>query len=452
MAEEKGMIRGFLYQYVVRYRGMAFLSLCLMLVVAISRMAPAYILKVAIDRYISRGDFVGLSLMALFYLFFILLEYAGIYLQIYVSQLFGQSVIRDMRLGTFNHLLRLPVPYFDKTPHGKNLQYVTSDMENINEFITSGIVTTAGDVITILGILGVMFYLSMPLTAVVVLFFLFLFPVMNFFRKRFHEAYGQSRESVAEMNAFLGESLSGIYVSKAFRRREAEIGKFGEKNAVYVTAYKRVIFYLSLYFPFVESIGILSILAILWSSLPALAVGAVTFGTIAAFIEYSHKLYAPIRDLSEKYNLYQNAYSSLEKLHKLHRMAGEGPAGNLSEAGGDIELRDVWLSYDGDETYALKDVSLTIREGERSRHRGSYGIGEDIAHQPAPRFLPPHQGRDIPGRPPPRRLHSGRDSTGLRHRLTGCLYLPPHHQREPVRGPGEGHRSRRGQALTGSLG
>ena len=107
-----------------------------------------------------------------------------------------------------------------------------------------------------------------------------------------------------------------------------------------------------------------------------LAIGAVTFGTIAAFIEYSHKLYAPIRDLSEKYNLYQNAYSSLEKLHKLHRMAGEANVGNLSEAGGDIELRDVWLSYDENETYALKGVTLTIREGERIGIVGLTGSGK----------------------------------------------------------------------------
>lgn len=373
---EKGMIRGFLRPYVARYRGMVVLSLFLMLVVAVSRMAPAYILKVAVDRYINRGDFFGLSLMALLYLSFILLEYAGIYLQVYVSQLFGQSVIRDMRLDVFSHLMRLPVPYFDRTPHGKNLQYVTSDMENISEFITSGIVTTAGDVITIAGILGVMLYLSPPLTAVVVLFFLFLFPIMNFFRKRFHRAYGRSRETVAEMNAFLGESLSGIYVSKAFHRGSAEIGTFEEKNQAYMAAYKKVIFYLSLYFPFVESVGILSILAILWSSRPMLAVGAVTFGSIAAFIEYSHKLYAPIRDLSEKYNIYQNAYSSLEKLHSLHRVQAEAKGGALPEPRGDIELRDVWLSYDGSETYALKGVSLTIREGERMGIVGLTGSGK----------------------------------------------------------------------------
>lgn len=376
MAKEKGMIRGFLYPYVSRYKGLVFLSLFLMLVLAVSRMAPAYILKVAIDRYISRGDFYGLSLMALFYLAFILLEYASIYCQVYASQRFGQSVIRDIRLDIFSHLLRLPVPYFDKTPHGKNLQYVTSDMENINEFITSGIVTTAGDVVTILGILGVMLYLSPPLTAVVVFFFLILFPVMNYFRKRFHEAYGRSRESVAEMNAFLGESLSGIYVSKAFGRGATEIDKFDEKNQAYMTAYKRVIFYLSLYFPFVESIGILSILAILWSSLPVLEAGVMTFGTIAAFIEYSHKLYAPIRDLSEKYNIYQNAYSSLEKLHKLRGMATEANPGTLIDAGGDIELRNVWLSYDENETYALRDVSLTIHEGERIGIVGLTGSGK----------------------------------------------------------------------------
>ena len=372
----RGLVRDFLYRYVARYRHLAFLSLGLMLVVAVSRMAPAYILKVAIDRFIKKGDFYGLSGAALLYLAFICLEYAAIFLQIYVSQFFGQSVIRDMRLGTFTHLLGLPVPYFDRTPHGKNLQYVTNDMENINEFITSGIVTTAGDVITIAGILAVMFYLSKTLTAVVILFFLILFPLMNFFRKRFHQAYEKSRESVAEMNAYLGESLSGVYVAKAFDRGNAEKARFSEKNEAYMLAYQRVIFYLSLYFPFVESIGILSILAILWASRPMLAMGAVTFGTIAAFIEYSHKLYNPIRDLSEKYNLFQNAQSSLEKLHKLHRMEGEEEGGAVMEAAGDIELKDVWLSYDGSETYALKRVTLKVREGERIGIVGLTGSGK----------------------------------------------------------------------------
>jgi ATP-binding cassette, subfamily B, multidrug efflux pump len=370
------MMRGFLSKYVGRYKGMAFLSLGLMLVVAISRMAPAYILKVAIDRYISHDDFYGLSLMALLFLAFILLEYGAIFLQVYVAQFFGQSVIKDMRIDTFSHLLRLPVPYFDKTPQGKNLQYVTSDMENINEFITSGIVTTAGDIITILGILAVMLYLSGPLTAVVIVFFLILLPVMNVFRKRFHEAYEQSRESVAGMNAFMGESLSGIYVSKAFGRKETEIGKFALANEAYVLAYKRVILYVSLYYPFVESIGILSILAILWSSGYILAAGAVTFGTIAAFIEYSHKLYNPIRDLSEKYNLYQNAYSSLEKLRKLHKTEGEEHEGDLGRIEGDIELRDVWLSYDDDGVYALKGISLTIKQGEKIGIVGLTGSGK----------------------------------------------------------------------------
>jgi ATP-binding cassette subfamily B protein len=369
-------MREFLYKYVVRYKTLAFVSLGLMLVVAVARMAPAYIIKVAIDRYISQNDFYGLSLMALLFLAFILMEYGAIFLQVYTTQLFGQSVIRDMRIDTFSHLLRLPVPYFDRTPQGKNLQYVTGDMENINEFITSGIITTTGDVITIVGILGVMCYLSLPLTGVVVIFFLFLIPAINFFRDRFHSAYEQSRESVVEMNAFMGESLSGIYVAKAFDRKDAEIRKFSEKNGRYVRAYKRVILYVSLYYPFVESIGILSILAILWASDYILAVGAVSFGTIAAFIEYSHKLYNPVRDLSEKNNLYQSAYSSIEKLQKLHRTQGEEHDGNLSDMAGDIELRDVWLSYDEDGVFALKGINLKIREGERVGIVGLTGSGK----------------------------------------------------------------------------
>jgi len=165
-------------------------------------------------------------------------------------------------------------------------------------------------------------------------------------------------------------------VAKAFGRGHAEETRFNERNVAYIGAYQRVIFYLSLYFPFVESIGILSILAILWASRPMLAMGAATFGTIAAFIEYSHKLYNPIRDLSEKYNLFQNAQSSLEKLHKLHQMEGEEEGGAVMEAAGDIELKDVWLSYDSSETYALKRVTLTVREGERIGIVGLTGSGK----------------------------------------------------------------------------
>jgi len=393
-------MRNFLSKYILRYKGLAIISLGLMLVIAVARMAPAYILKVAIDRYISRNDFYGLSVMALLFLLFILLEYGAIFFQVYVAQLFGQSVIKDMRIDTFSHLLRLPVPYFDKTPQGKNLQYVTSDMENINEFITSGLITTAGDIITILGILGVMLYLSPPLTAVVVVFFLMLVPVMNFFRKRFHSAYRQSRESVAEMNGFLGESLSGVYVAKAFDTREAEIQKFAERNLRYVLAFKRVILYVSLYYPFVESIGILSILAILWASGYTLALGTITFGTIAAFIEYSHKLYNPIRDLSEKYNVYQNAYSSLEKLRRLHDTEGEEREGITHDVNGDIELRDVWLSYDEDNVYALKGIDLKIREGEKIGIVGLTGSGKTSLINLLLGFYRPTRGEiTIGGRP-----------------------------------------------------
>lgn len=375
MTDHRGILK-YLFDYILKYKRIALFALLLMLGVALTRMAPPYILKIAIDQYISRKDFGGLTLMAFLYLFFIVAEYITIYLQIYMTQLFGQSVIRDMRLGIFSFVLNLPVPYFDKTPQGKSLNYMTNDIENINEFITSGIVTTMGDVITIVGILFVMIYLNLPLTGVVFFFFLFLFVISHLFRKRFKKAYQDTRESVSQMNGFIEESLAGIYVSKAFNRKQGEIAKFGEKNRRYIEAFKRVIFYLSLYFPFVESVGIFSILAILWTSGKMLAYGSISFGVIVAFIEYSHKLYNPIRDLSEKYNLYQSAASSLEKIHALRALEIERKEGSEEAVSGDIELRDVWLSYDGDGTYALKGVNLTIREGEKVGIVGLTGSGK----------------------------------------------------------------------------
>ncbi len=397
---DKGIIREFLFTYIIRFKRIAASALVLMLLTAVARMAPPYILKVAIDRFIAHRDFHGLSLMAVCYLAFIGMEYGALYFQIYTTQLFGQSVIKEMRLNTFAHIMALPVPYFDKTPHGKTLNYLTSDMENINEFITSGIVTTFADVITITGILGIMVYLSLPLTGVVLVFFFILFLLTNFFRKRFSAAYRDTRESVSEMNGFLQESFAGIYISKAFNRKEAEVSTFGEKNKRYIQAYKRVIFYLSLYFPLVESVGVLSVLAILWASGMVLVYGVLTFGTIVAFIEYSQKLYNPIRDLSEKYNLYQNALSSLEKLHKLHVMEREHEGGDQTQIKGDIELKDVWLSYEQDDVYALKRINLTIKEGERVGIVGLTGSGKTSLINLLLGFYKPSKGQiDIGGKP-----------------------------------------------------
>ncbi len=126
----------FLLPHLRRHKRHALTALALMFLVAASRMAPPYILKLAIDRYIARADFQGLSIMALLYLLFIFGGYVATYFQIYATQLFGQSVVTDMRASTFDHILRLPVRYFDRTPRGKNLHYLTSDMENINEFIS----------------------------------------------------------------------------------------------------------------------------------------------------------------------------------------------------------------------------------------------------------------------------------------------------------------------------
>ena len=396
----KGIVREFLFTYIIRFKRIALLALVLMLLTALARMAPPYILKVAIDRFIAHRDFHGLSLMAVCYLAFIGMEYGALYFQIYTTQLFGQSVIKEIRLNTFAHIMALPVPYFDKTPHGKSLNYLTSDMENINEFITSGIVTTFADVITITGILGIMLYLSLPLTGVVLVFFFILFLLTNFFRKRFSAAYRDTRESVSEMNGFLQESFAGIYISKAFNRKEAEVSTFGEKNKRYIQAYKRVIFFLSLYFPLVESVGVLSVLAILWASGLVLVYGVLTFGTIVAFIEYSQKLYNPIRDLSEKYNLYQNALSSLEKLHKLHVMEREHEGGDQTQIKGDIELKNVWLSYEQDDVYALKRINLTIKEGERVGIIGLTGSGKTSLINLLLGFYKPSKGQiDIGGKP-----------------------------------------------------
>ena len=166
-----------------------------------------------------------------------------------------------------------------------------------------------------------------------------------------------------------------------------------------------------------------------------LSLGMVTFGTIVAFIEYSHRLYNPIRDLSEKYNIYQNAHSSLEKLHALRSTeAEEGMGGaGATDVRGDIELRDVWLSYGSDGLYALKGVNLRIREGEKLGIVGLTGSGKTSLINLLLGFYLPVERGDTHRGPAAFSVFPGVHKEGLRRCLSGCLHIPEDDKGKPLR-------------------
>jgi ATP-binding cassette subfamily B protein len=177
-----------------------------------------WLYKVAIDRYIARGDVSGLPGVAALYLLALGLTFVVRYAQLYVLAMTGQRVMLDLRRQIYSHLQRLHVGYFDRNPVGRLMTRVTTDVDAVNELFTSGVVTVFGDLFTLFGIMGVMLYMNWKLALVTFSVIPFFFLVTNWFRRGSRQSFREVRRYVAKLNAFMQESLVGMTVVQLFRR------------------------------------------------------------------------------------------------------------------------------------------------------------------------------------------------------------------------------------------
>lgn len=276
-----------------------------------------YVIKVVIDRHITPGVFAGSVKWAVLYL----ASFAGamgfLYLQMLSISVVGQRVILAIRAETFRRLQRLPVSFFDRTPTGRLMTRLTSDVEALQELISSGLVSTAGDIAVLLGIAVILVAMNARLALVT---FAVLPPMVLFvelLKKSIREANRESRRKLARMNACLQEHVTGVSVVKAFVQEEKSVRKFEGLNADYAAESVRLTNFYSLYFPGVELFASVAVALLLWRGGIQAMGGTVTFGTLVAFLEYAQKFFNPIKDMSDKYNILQSALASCERIFQL---------------------------------------------------------------------------------------------------------------------------------------
>lgn len=331
--------------------------------------------------YLPADPYDGLAFLALLSLGTLIAAFGFRYLQTYVMQWTGQRVMYGLRRDIFSHMQTQGVPFYDRNAVGRLVTRVTSDVDVLNELFTSGVVAIFGDLLTLLFIVGAMLFLSPKLTLVLLIVAPLVAGVSLWFRSRAREGFRGIRTAVAKLNAFLQEHLSGISVVQLFNHEARSREDFSRINNEHFEAQKRTIRAHALFFPSVEWLGVLGVAGLLVFGSWEVVTGSLQVGVVVAFLQYGSRVFRPIQDLSEKFNVLQAAMASAERIFGLLDRPEQEPldaevAESLPPRGGSgVEFRDVWFAY-RDEDWVLRGVSFAVKEGETLALVGHTGAGK----------------------------------------------------------------------------
>ena len=366
-------------RYLRPYWKLLAVSFSFLLLHTTTQLLGPYLTKVAIDRYIAHQDVAGLDRMALAYLGVVLLGFIFLFVQTYTTEYTGQRAMHDLRMEIFTHLQRQDMAYFDRNPVGRLMTRNINDVETLNELFSTGVVGLLGDLFIVFGIAGAMLWMNWQLALVCLAAFPLILYISRFYRRRAREVYRESRLILARLNAGLQENIAGVATIQAFGQEEKMYRRFQEINLGYRNVLLRSVRYNAVFFPIIEIFSALTIGLLLWYGGGLVVQNVVEAGVIVAFIQYIQRMYHPIRDLAEKYNIMQAAMASSERVFTLLDTAEtiKNPARpkSVERVRGEIEFKNVWLSYHPGEP-VLKNISFRIRPGEKIALVGATGGGK----------------------------------------------------------------------------
>lgn len=369
-----------LWAYVRPHRGLVGATTLLVLLGGAAQLVQPWIVKVAIDSFILERRAAELAIPALLFLAALAAEFGIGWLQIYALEKTGQNAVLGLRLDVFSHLQRLPAAFFDRNPVGRLMTRVTTDVESVHEAFSSGVVLILADLLKLCGIVAILLWMDWRLALVTFAVLPPMLLVSWTFRVRVRESYRAVRNSIARVNAFLQESITGMRVLQSFGREEANLSEFDRLNARHRDAQLQGVFYESAFSAVAELMASATLAAIVWAGGGRILDGAITFGTLVAFIEYAGRFFRPVQELAQRYTIMQAAMAASERIFQLLDteatiVSPEAPVRIEGRPRGEIAFERVRFSYDGS-TPVLDDVSFRIATGERVAVVGWTGSGK----------------------------------------------------------------------------
>jgi ABC-type multidrug transport system fused ATPase/permease subunit len=378
------------------YRVRVALMFVALLLATGAALAPPYLAGRAIDDGIKDGDTKALTIIVIVFLGTAVINWAATYAQTFLINWVGQRALQDLRIELFQHLQKLSIGFYSRNKAGVLISRMTNDVEALDQLVTDGISTLFSATLTLFGTAAILVAMDPELALVTFLTFPLLFVASVAFRLASAGAYALTRVRIAQVTAYLQETLSGVRVVRAFGQEERHKQRFSQLNDEYREANMKTVYLNAAYFPAVELLSAVATAAILVYGGNQVIDGALSIGILASFVFYLQSFFDPIQSLSQLYTTYQAGMAALDKIFELldeePDIADRPGAVELPRLRGGIEFDDVTFSYGGDAP-ALDHVSLVVPPGQTIALVGATGAGKSTVAKLVARFYDPDDGR-----------------------------------------------------------
>jgi ATP-binding cassette subfamily B protein len=382
--------------YTKAYKKLFLASVFLTLLLASLAIVRPLLISTALNDFVVKEKSIEkLNAVCLTILGFLLLESFLQVLNIRITNLLGQNIVRDLRNQVYKHILHLKNTYFDTTPVGTLVTRAVSDIENLSDVFADGFIVIAGDIIMLIIFIAVMFSKNWILALIALSTIPILFLATALFKRGVKATFTLVRNAVAALNTFAQEHITGMRLVQLFNREDVELEKFKVINRQHRSANIKSIFYYSVFFPVVEILSSFSIALIIWFVGVKGRNYAINLGDITFFVMMINMLFRPIRMLADRLNTLQMGFVSAERVFKVidtnEKISNTGttPFKNVKEA---IEFKQVFFAYTN-ENYVLKNISFSIKAGETIALVGSTGAGKSTIINLLSRFYEYNSGQ-----------------------------------------------------------
>lgn len=366
-------------QFTRPYRKIFFWSIFLAILLAAFTPVRPYLIQYTVDKFIVGKNYDWIIYITIIQIAFLIVETGLRFYFSYITSWLGQAVVKDIRVKVFKKVIHLNLRQFDRTPIGTLTTRTIDDIERINDIFSDGLIPIIADLLSIVCVLGIMFWTDWQLTLVCLIPFPIILIATYYFKESVNRSFHRVRNAVANLNAFVQEHITGMYIVQAFAAERAEADKFNAINKEHRNANIKAIFAYSVFFPIVEIVLALAMGLIVWfTAKEALSLQVSQYGKVTAFILYLNLIFRPLRVIADKFNVLQMGMIASERVFKVldndDYIKSEGSYAPAFIKG-KVEFDHVWFGYDENHP-VLKDVSFTVQPGQTVAIVGHTGSGK----------------------------------------------------------------------------